>query len=110
LEFFLILLVICASAPAWYSLIKEGPLPRSYRISVSFLTLSLLLQLVFITCVGARLITLDYSLRFAAVGIPCAVIAIGFAFIKEQEFATPRGASIGSSLGLVIWLLLITMH
>ena len=75
-----------------------------------FLTLSSLVQFVFIVCVGARLIPLDYSLRFAAVGIPCAVIAIGFALSREQNFAMPREASIGSTMGLVVWLLLITMH
>ena len=110
MEFFLILLVTCANAPAWYPLIKKRQLPRSYRVAVMFLTLSSLLQLVFIVCVGARLIPLDYSLRFAAVGIPCAGLAIGFAFRKEQKLAMPRGASIGSSLGLVIWLFLITIH
>jgi len=72
--------------------------------------LSSLIQLVFIACVGARLITLDYSLRFAAVGVPCVVIAIVFALSKEHELTMPRGALIGSSLGLAIWLLLITMH
>ena len=110
MEFFLILLVICANVPAWYSLIKKRQLPQRYRISVMFLTLSSLLQLVFIVCVGARLIPLDYSLRFAAVGIPCAVLAIGFALRKEQKLAMQRGASIGSSLELAIWLLLITIH
>lgn len=110
MEFFFVLLVICANAPAWYSLIKKRQLPRSYRISVMFLTLSALIQLVFIVCVGARLVTLDYSPRFAAVGIPCAVIAIGFSLNNERNFTIPRGALVGSSIGLVIWVLLITMH
>jgi len=110
LGFFFFLLVILSSTPAWYSLIKNGQLPRSCRFSVLFLTLSSLLQLAFIACVGARLITLDYSLRFAAAGIPCAVIAIGFALSKEQKVAAPRGILVGPTLGLVIWLVLVMLH
>lgn len=86
------------------------PLPRTYRISVGFLTLSAILQLVFIAGIWARVITLDHSLRFATVGIPCSVIAIFLSLMKEKEFGIPRGASIGSVLGLMMWLFLVTVH
>jgi hypothetical protein len=74
------------------------------------LTLSSLLQIAFIVLVGKQALPLNYSLKFAALGIPFCVLALVLARRGKQSTNRPQGAVAGAWLGLVMWMFLITLH
>jgi len=100
MEQVLIFLVMCSIAPAWWSLLRQRGLSRRYRVSVGLVSVSALLQVGFIVGVGSHLITLDYSLRFFAIGGPCAVVAILLVLKEEKAFVNSKGAPISSAAAL----------
>jgi len=57
-----------------------------------------------------HLLTLDYSLKLAALGIPCCVLAIALAAAGATGSAAFNGLIISSALNLAMWLFLITFH
>jgi hypothetical protein len=103
-------LILAFAIPAWVPIIRNRQLWPKLRTPVITVTFSALLQLVFVNCVARGLFTLDYSLRFAAVGIPCSVLAL---VLRPKDTVTWRsriGVILGSLLSLAMWLLLITLH
>ena len=103
-------LIVASAIPAWVPIIRDRKLWPKLRGPVSAITLSALLQLVFINGVTGGLFTLDYSLRFAAVGIPCGVLALALTHKESGPWHCRVGVAAGSSLSLVMWLFLITLH
>jgi hypothetical protein len=106
----LVVLILALSIPAWLPVILRRRLsPALWRSSIAF-TFSSLLHLVFAICVDKRLLTLDYSLKFAALGIPCCVMALVLARRGVIQTGEPRGVVVSSTLGLIMWLFFITVH
>jgi hypothetical protein len=103
-------LIVAFAIPAWVPIIWNRKLWPRFRTPVIAITVSALVQLAFVNCVQTiELCTLDYSLRFAAVGIPCIVLAIKFA--RNDPVRSARTPFLVSSfLGLAMWLFLITAH
>ena len=103
-------LTLVSVIPAWVPIVWNRQLWPKLRGPVIAVTLSALVQLVFVYCVTIGLFTLDYSLRFAAVGIPCGVLGL----VLGSKGSVSRGARIAvvlsSSLILAMWLLQITLH
>ena len=101
--------VFLFTASAWRRVFK---LPHSARLIRSglFLTLSSLVQIVFLVLVSKRILTLDYSLRFAAFGLPLCVLALVLSRLGRQRKDQPRGAVVEAILGLLMWMFLITVH
>lgn len=71
---------------------------------------AVLLQLIFIVRVGSGTLTLDYSLRFAAGGIPCDIASLILAARTNRNDNRPQGLVISASIGLFIWLALVSLH
>ena len=101
-----VLTVMCA-IPAWLPIISKRQLSPGLWKAIIALTFSSLLQIIFVVCVGMRLLTLHHSLKFAAVGIPCCLVAFVLVF---REISKTSGIISGAGLGLAVWLLLITLH
>jgi len=77
---------------------------------VLFLTLSSVLQVTFIVLVGKDVLTLDYSLRFAALVLPLCIFALVLASRRKGAGDLPHGTVTCISLGLVMWMFLVTVH
>jgi len=74
--------VLAIAFPAWMPLLWEhrwwpptNKLSSAFFAALSLFTVSEVLLLVFLYLVDRGLLTLDYSLKFAAIGIPCCMLA-----------------------------------
>jgi hypothetical protein len=91
--------------------VPKGKPSSISRTSVLSFALSSLLQIIFITLVDRRLLTLNYSLKFAGMGIPACIVAIVLARRGNQNGHALHGVMvISASLGLAMWVLLIMLH
>jgi hypothetical protein len=96
--------------PVWEPITSGRRLSPIYWAAVIALTFSSSLQIVFNVCVDRELIPLAYSVKFAAVGAPCCLIAMLVAIInsaKANEFRLVIGCAI---MGLTMWLIFTTLH
>jgi hypothetical protein len=79
--------------------------------SAVLFTVGALVQALFVLFVDARVLTLDYSLRFAAFGIPCGVLA---ALGGLVAVSTVKGRAVGvvatSVVNLAVWFFLCILH
>jgi hypothetical protein len=66
--------------------------------------------MTFIFLVWKQVLTLDYSLKFAALGAPFCVLALLLVRREKQPNEGTRGPVLEASVGLVMWMLLITIH
>jgi hypothetical protein len=104
-------LILAFAIPAWMPIVWNGQLWPKLRKPVIAATLSALVQLVFVTCVQTLgLFTLDYSLRFAAVGIPCSVLGLVLGSKDSVSSRARVSVAVSSWLTLLMWLFLITAH
>jgi hypothetical protein len=101
--------VLLFTISAWRPILMR-PRPAGALKPVLFLTISSLLQTAFIALVWRQILTLDYSLKFATVGIPCCALAVILARRGKQQNDQPRGATVEASIGLAMWMFLITAH
>ena len=103
----LIALVAASAVPACIPLLRNLPVSSKYWIAVAIFALSAFLQAALIACVARQLLTLDYSVRFAMIGIPSCLLAL---VIAKRGNDYTHGAIFSPSIGLVIWMILITLH
>ncbi|SRR6266487_4554272 len=108
--FIFIAAVVAISIPAWLPVIQDDPLSLSHRRAVTAFTVSSLLQIVFLIYVEKQTITLDYSSRFAAIGVPCCILALALKHKDITRQYKSGGIMLGATLGLVMWFFLITLH
>ncbi len=110
----LALIVVAIAGPAWIPIVIHPGWRQTVRrsgrlmLALGLLTASESVQLVFLFFVNSGLLTLDYSLKFAAVGIPCSVFALITSVIGGVRNSV--GISISSLCGILAWLFLITLH
>ena len=103
--------LVCVFAiPAWRPAIKHGPLSARHRASVVVVTFAAALQLLFVVLVSYEILTLNYSLRFAAAGVPGCILATVLAITDDVKSPVSIGVIVSSLLGLVMWLFLVTLH
>jgi hypothetical protein len=95
---------------AWKPLILGRPISTASLRSALSLTVSSMLQITFIFLVWKQALTLDYSLKFAALGAPFCVLALVLVGRGKQTSDGPLGPVLETSLGLAMWVLLITIH
>lgn len=75
------------------------------------LTLSSLVQLIFLVLLERNILTLDYSIKFAILGLPLCVLSIVLARRRKRTATDlPDGATPGAIAGLAMWMFLITLH
>jgi hypothetical protein len=94
----------------WQPIFFRRPISWASFRPVLFFTFSSLLQVAFIVLLARNLLTLDYSLRFAAFGLPLCILALVLASRRKGANDLPRGTVICAILGLVMWMFLITAH
>jgi hypothetical protein len=102
-------IILAFAIPAWSQAVwKSAPRPKVWK-PLSLVTLSLLEGLLFVNLVTVGPFTLDYSLRFAALGIPLSVLAIILSR-RRSIGSAGTGVMISSALSLLMWFFLITAH
>ncbi len=102
--------VLLFTLPAWSPIFFRRPISTASLKPILSLTISSSLQIAFIALVEKRILTLKHSLEFAVLGGAFCVLALVLASAGRQPNNPLRGAIIGASLGLVMWMLLITLH
>jgi hypothetical protein len=110
MDSFWIALAVCVFAStilAWYPVLVGRPNSSAMLGPAILLTLSSILQLVFIVLAGTDVLTLDHSRRFAAFGLPLCIWAIVLVSRRKIGGKSPLGTAIS---GLVMWLLLTSLH
>jgi hypothetical protein len=105
-------LILAFVIPAWVPIAWHPELWPKLKRPVGAVTLSALLQLVFINLVQIGPLTLDYSLWFAAVGGPCCVLALTLGVNVKSSVGSPAafGIILASGLGFAMWFFMITAH
>jgi hypothetical protein len=103
-----LLLIVASLVPVSIPLFQPRPLADKYWKAAGAAAFSSCLQAILVILVGRNLLTIDSSLRFAIVGVPACILALMLATRGHGDYR-PRVA-IGSSMGLVIWGILITLH
>jgi hypothetical protein len=103
-----LILIVASLVPVSIALFRRGQLSSQLWKATGAVVFSACLQVVFVIFVDKNLLPLAYSFRFAVVGIPACLLAIIFA--TRTHGKGRAGATISSSIGLVIWAILITLH
>lgn len=108
----LVLSICCVafSVFPWQPILFRRPNSSVSLSPLLFLTLSSVLQIAFIVLVGAHFLTLDYSIRFAALGLPSGILALILAKRRSRQIDLPCGTVTCIVLGLLMWGFLITVH
>lgn len=110
LDVILSVLILAFTIPAWaYAVGSKQSWSRLWK-SVSLVTASLLVALLFVNLITfGPLTTSDWSLRFAALGATLSILAL--TLVREWRIgAAPVGVGISCGLSLAIWWFLITLH
>ena len=77
-------LIAASLIPICIPLLKRWPLSNQYWRSACIAALSSGLQAVFVVSVAKNVPTLNYSVRFAAIGVPACILALVLA-IKGND-------------------------
>jgi hypothetical protein len=85
--------VLLFTVPAWHPVFVGTSNSSASLRSAILLTLSFILQLVFIVLVGRNLLLLEYFLKFAALGLPLCIWALVSASRKKSSATVPRSAA-----------------
>jgi len=103
-----LMLIVASLVPVSTALFRRGQLSGQFWKAIGAIVFSACLQIIFVIFVNRNVLPLSHSFRFAVAGIPTCILAIIFA-IRTREYWR-AGATISSSIGLVIWAILITLH
>jgi hypothetical protein len=106
----LIAFIVIVSFPAWLPMISGYPLSPRHRRAVTVFTLSSLLQIAFVVGVSKQAVPLDYSTRFAALGVPCCIYALVLKHNDSTRTYKSGGIMLGATGGLFLWLFFVTVH
>ncbi len=106
---FISILTLAVAVPAWAQVVLHLKNWKKLWLPTVLVTMSLLTAALFETLVNSSALTLDYSLRFAAFGIPLSVAAI-IVTLRQRVGDTGFGIPISSALSVVVWLFLTTLH
>jgi len=106
----LTVLVVVFAIPAWVSVVQGHKVWRTVWQPLIALSVSEALQLVFVNGVARGIFRLEHSLRFAAIGVPCSIVAL--VLCTRYKFASRARIGIVATawLTLGMWFLLITLH
>jgi hypothetical protein len=88
--------VLLFTARAWTPIILRRPISPAALSAALSLTVSSLLQMTFIFLVWKQVLTLDYSLKFAALGAPFCVLALLLVRRDKQPNEGARDLRTGS--------------
>jgi len=111
IAFVLIAYVAVSTVVPWRGIFSRGVrISRAALIPLILLSLSSALQGTFIALVQKKIFPLEYSLRFAALGVPLCILALALATRGKSHSSRARGTVTCIILGLVMWMFLITVH
>lgn len=102
--------MVLLSVPALAPIARWRTLSMALRLSIIAFTVGMVLQLVFVVLVATGILTLDYSSRFGAVGLPCSIIALAGGAAGGVRARPALGVITGSILAAGMWVFLETLH
>jgi hypothetical protein len=102
--------IVVFGLPAWVPFIRGKYSAMVLKCAFFLVFLNQVLQFFFISAVGANLIPLYYSTRFATVGVPLCIVAgvLGIRGWTRQLHGT--GCIFAGTLGVFVWLFLVSIH
>lgn len=103
-------LIIVFALPACVPAMRQKPSSPPYKWAFYLMIASEAIQTIFIVAVGANVIPLSYSLKFAALGAPLSVSAAGAGVVSKVWSGSGVGCVVTGSLTLLLWLFLISLH
>ncbi|MFZ3213515.1 MAG: hypothetical protein WA188_18580 [Terriglobales bacterium] len=106
----LIAIVVGSAVPAWPMFSRTSQLESQLRTSLIAFAISELLLLIFLAALCVRFLTLNYSIKFAAVGVPCCILAFALAATRAPRGADSGAVAVGSALNFVMWVFLCMVH
>jgi hypothetical protein len=111
----LLVFIALSFLPCAIALYQWRGLSPQYWSGAGLSAFSCCLQAAFVRLVDRNVLTLEHSVRFAIFGIPTCVVALilikrGTTTSESNGKFSPSLGVLSPSLGLVIWLFLITLH
>ena len=109
LDLFFTVLTLATAIPAWVQIVIRTNNRQRLLLPVALVTGSVLTAVLFENLITFGSLTLDYSLRFAAAGIPMSVLGM---ILARKRYIGSQALGVQISLGasLFVWWLLITLH
>ena len=85
-----LLLIAASLVPVCIPLVRRRQLSRQFWTAIGAMVFSACLQTIFVICVDRNVVTLDYSHRFATVGVTACVLEMVMAKTSTRQLATGR--------------------
>ena|SRR5712692_9764075 len=102
--------VLLFGIPSWISFVRRNPSSRLSVWAAVAIAFSTLVQMSFVLGVAMSLFTLDYSLRFAMVGVPLCIAGGIIGMMSRAKAGSGTGYLITATFTIVCWMFLITLH
>jgi hypothetical protein len=106
------IVILIFTAIAWGANRRSRQAPSMASLApVLLLTLSSLVQVTFIVLVQKNILTLEYSFKFAIVGLPICALALVLAGRRKRAAPDLKDRTVACAIaGLTVWIFLITLH
>lgn len=105
------IIVLGFTVPVWWPTLLGRRISWPSFKPVLLLTVSSVIQEAFIILVVTGVLTLDYSFRFALLGLPmCTWSFVTARRTKRTNKDVPNGTVVCTVLGLLMWIFLVTLH
>jgi hypothetical protein len=107
----LFLIVLAFTVLPWWSIIMGQRNSVASLLPVFLLTVSSVIQLSFIFLVDKNFLALEYSWRFALLGLPFCVLSLVVAQRRKRSASDlPRNTVACAIAGLAMWIFLSTLR
>jgi hypothetical protein len=104
-------LVLAFTIPGWWPIFVGHRVSVVSLMPVLLLTFSSFAQVTFLVLLEKNIVTMDYSFKFAALGLPVCGLSIVLAARRNRIVSDlPRGCLTCSIIGLAMWMFLISFH
>ena len=102
--------IIVFALPAWIPFVRGKYSAKLLQCAFFLVFLNQVLQFFFVAAVGTNLIPLNYSGRFALVGITLCAAAVILGFMGWKRQLLGMGSILSAALSVFVWLFLVSAH
>jgi len=103
--------ILIFTAIAWRGNLRGRQASMVSLAPVLLLTLSSLVQVIFIVLVQKNILTLEHSFKFAILGLPICALALVLASRRKRAATDSKDRTVACVIaGLTVWIFLITLH
>lgn len=108
LDVILCAVIVASSAPLWRAQISDGK--KGVPIAFMLVLVSAALQLMFANLISIGHLQVLYSAAFAAIGVPCCIVALILALRDTENLKRSDPVVISAIIELAIWLVFVSLH